>query len=87
LEQTAIKQYNWKQPAVLLAVAAACLGLTGLSGWFFNSFELRSFLSDGATMKVNTSLIIICCGISMVLFNLSKNKLYFPVNLRAYLHY
>jgi len=59
---------------VLLAVAAACLGLTGLSGWFFNSFELRSFLSDGATMKVNTSLIIICCGISMVLFNLSKNK-------------
>jgi len=74
LEQTAIKQYNWKQPAVLLAVAAACLGLTGLSGWFFNSFELRSFLSDGATMKVNTSLIIICCGISMVLFNLSKNK-------------
>jgi signal transduction histidine kinase len=74
LESAADKQYPLLQPATFLAASAVVLGLMGFSGWLLNSVTLRSFLSDGATMKVNTALIIICCGVSILLFNASKHK-------------
>ena len=52
----------------LTSIGALLLGLTGLSGWIFNSFALRSFLSDGATMKVDTALIIVSIAIGILCY-------------------
>lgn len=61
-----------KRFSIILAFLAILLGLTGLAGWIFDSFMLRSFLSDGATMKANTALIVIASGLSLSLLILEK---------------
>lgn len=61
-----------KRFSIILAILAVLLGMTGLAGWMFDSFFLRSFMSDGATMKANTALIIIASGLSLLLVILGK---------------
>ena len=51
----------------LLACGAVLLGCIGLSGWLFDSFLLRSFFFADTTMKVNTALLIIVTGCSLLL--------------------
>jgi|GEM_PF-873877 len=52
---------KWAQALALIALLAGCCGL---SGWLFNSEFLKSFLSDGASMKVNTALLLIFAAAS-----------------------
>ena len=58
--------------SVTFSIITVLLGLTGLCGWLFDSFFLRTFLSDGATMKVDTANMLMMGGISLFLINIEK---------------
>ena len=68
------KRHYIERYASLFAIFAIILASTGLSGWIFNIFVLKSFLSDGATMKVNTALMIIAGGFALILLNSAKKQ-------------
>ncbi|HMD80529.1 MAG TPA: hypothetical protein VKE92_04420, partial [Anaerolineales bacterium] len=50
------------------------VGLLALAGWLFNIPTLTSLLPGMATMKVNTALGFILCGISLWLLNHEQTK-------------
>lgn len=59
-------QPTWQRLAVLFGWLTILFSLTGLIGWLFDSFLLRSFLSDGATMKCNTALMLLSGGCALL---------------------
>ncbi|WP_158829167.1 sensor histidine kinase [Mucilaginibacter lacusdianchii] len=52
--------------SLVFALVSSVIGLTGLSGWLFGNEFLKSFLSDGATMKINTALLMIMGGVGLI---------------------
>ncbi|SDE35401.1 PAS domain S-box-containing protein [Mucilaginibacter pineti] len=64
-----------KKWAQVLAAIAFLAGCCGLSGWLFNSEFLKSFLSDGASMKVNTALLLIFAAASYLTLHTSLKAL------------
>ena len=58
--------YVIKIPFICASIAII-IGCAGLCGWLFDNHFLKTFLSDGATMKVNTALLIIFGGGSLLL--------------------
>ena len=67
-------KYRWTLNANLLAGLAVACGVLGLLGWIFDNSFLRSFLSDGASMKVNTALMIIFSGLSLFFLNYTNKQ-------------
>jgi hypothetical protein len=56
---------NYKKLAAICALFAVFIGLSGLCGWLFDNNFLKTFFSGGATMKVNTALLILLSGGSL----------------------
>jgi PAS domain S-box-containing protein len=67
-----LQQQNWKLATYILSGCCVLLGFTGLCGWLFDLAPLRNLLSDNASMKVNTALMLIGAGLSLGLFNKGK---------------
>lgn len=57
----------YEKIAAICALLAVIIGLAGLSGWIFDIYFLKTFFSGGATMKVNTALLVLLCGCSLFL--------------------
>lgn len=72
-EQNLVSGLLWNRISGFFATAALLIGITGLSGWFIGAEELKSFLSDGTTMKVNTALIIIISSLSLLFMDYSNS--------------
>jgi PAS domain S-box-containing protein len=66
---------NPKLYASTCAALSIAIGFAGLSGWLFNNYFLKSFLSDGATMKVNTALLVLSSGLSLLLLVNESTKI------------
>lgn len=63
------KQYNNNQFSLICAYLALIAGFTGVFGWILNNNALKAFLSDGASMKINTALLIISGSIGLAYIN------------------
>ena len=60
--------------SLVMGCLVAVLALTGLLGWLLNSAWLRSFGPEGATMKVNTALMLLLVGVDLIWAGLAKNR-------------
>ena len=73
MQQPPIRFSNkWKLTTTIFAFLTFILGALGFCGWVFDNTFLRTFLSDGASMKTNTSLMIMIAAISLWLINKGK---------------
>jgi PAS domain S-box-containing protein len=58
----------------VVAVLAVASGFSALVGWELDSVALKSVFAGFATMKVNTALAFILCGMALWLFNSPVHK-------------
>jgi two-component system, OmpR family, sensor histidine kinase VicK len=75
-EKNLIDVLNWELISWRFALFAIAIGLFGLTGWLLDISLLRTFLSDDVSMKVNTAILIILCGVSLAALN--KGYINFP---------
>jgi PAS domain S-box-containing protein len=71
-ETGTIASASYSKIAAICSLFAICIGFAGLAGWIFDNHLLKTFLSDGATMKVNTALLVLFSGSSLLLQKRNK---------------
>ena len=65
-ENYLVKMDKWGRISLWCGRLAIAIGFIALLGWLFDISFFRAFLSDGVNMKLNTSLLIIICGASLI---------------------
>ena len=71
--------------SVIISIAAVCLGISVIWGWFFDVAWLKSIIADRVTMKVSTALSLISGGLSFILWNYQQNRQKLAVAVILYL--
>ena len=68
-DQQTSRLHRYQFISLFCASLATLIGLCGLCGWLLNNEFLRTFLSNGASMKINTALLLIAGGAGLVLLH------------------
>jgi hypothetical protein len=72
MTMAAAQPWTLRHAALGLSLLVAALGATVLGGWVLDLGALRQIVPGAATMRVNTSVGLLCVGIALAA--LSRNK-------------
>lgn len=70
------KIINPLSAAYLLGILTAIAGILVLLGWLFEIEPLKTFGFGGVTMKANTSLSFLLCGLTIIFLQKSEKQMY-----------
>jgi len=65
----------FRKISLILITLAFVLAVIGMTGWLTGSLFMKSFLSDGATMKFNTALMLLFASLATWSFALQRSRL------------